>query len=122
MNLDNLGGLLWLLAIGVFFYWMMRKGGCGMHAGHGQGGGHQHGGESMGGSGVSGGRESHGVKTVRDPVCGMSIEPGGAAGTRFALAARSTFALRTVSRNSIANPKGTHELRLKTNLRPWHDG
>ena len=32
--------LLWFLAIGFFFYWMMAKGGCGAH-----GAGHKHGGD-----------------------------------------------------------------------------
>lgn len=34
MGRNNLGGLVWLLASGALFYLMMRKGGCGMHAGH----------------------------------------------------------------------------------------
>lgn len=35
---NGLTSLLYFLAFGLFFYWMMKKGGCGMH-GHG---GHDH--------------------------------------------------------------------------------
>jgi len=49
-------GLLWLLAFGVFFYFMMRHG-CGAHMVHGSHQGHSH---SDGGG-------------QNDPVCGMTV-------------------------------------------------
>lgn len=76
MSWDNLSGLLWLLAIGGLFYWMMRKGGCGMQ-GHSHGGGHGHGST---GSGKP--PHEHGSHEIRDPVCGMTVDPDRAAGTR----------------------------------------
>jgi hypothetical protein len=39
MNLDTLTSLLWWVVIGGLFFWMMRRGGCGMMA-HGHGGTH----------------------------------------------------------------------------------
>lgn len=75
---DNLGGLLGLLAIGGLFYWMMRRGGCGMGAGPSRCGGHGHHGGAGGGMPPRG----HGGEEVRDPVCGMPVDPGSAAGTR----------------------------------------
>jgi YHS domain-containing protein len=48
-------GLIWFLAIGLFFYFMMRFG-CGAHMVHGHGGAHRTRGEDDGGT---------------DPVCGM---------------------------------------------------
>lgn len=72
----SLSSLLWWLAIGLLFFWMMRRGGCGMGHGHahGHGGGAEgHGGhDAMRGSG----------KPI-DPVCGMAVEPAKAAGTRL---------------------------------------
>ena len=43
MGSNGLTSLLYFLAFGLFFYWMMKRGGCGMHA-HGGHGGHDHGG------------------------------------------------------------------------------
>ncbi|MBW2147615.1 MAG: YHS domain-containing protein [Deltaproteobacteria bacterium] len=58
--------ILWFLIIGVLFYFMMKKGGCGMHGG-GHGG---HGGGHMGhGSG-----EELPTESVRDPLCGMTVK------------------------------------------------
>ena len=61
--------ILWIIIIGGLFFWMMRKGGCG--AGHG---GH----DSGGGEGHSGHGEEEERKTpgmVKDPVCGMFVDP-----------------------------------------------
>jgi YHS domain-containing protein len=58
-------GLLTLLLYAAFFYLMMRFG-CGAHMVHGHGG---HGHEGHGGGGPSDG-------SAKDPVCGMSVEPG----------------------------------------------
>ncbi len=61
MSAQTLGSLLWILAWGALFFWMMRAG-CGAHIG-GQG----HGGHS---------RESPGPEgKVKDPVCGMDVDP-----------------------------------------------
>jgi len=76
----NLTSLLWLLGIGALFYWMMRKGGCGMHAGHSHGShGHHEGGHGM--AAGSSAHEAHRA-SERDPVCGMPVEPDQAAGMR----------------------------------------
>jgi len=71
----SISSLLWWSAIGLLFFWLMRRGGCGM--GHG----HAHGGH--------GDSEHAGHDTTRpsgkpiDPVCGMEVEPAKAAGTRL---------------------------------------
>jgi len=80
MNSINLTSLLWFLGIGLLFYWMMRKGGCGMHAGHSHGG-HEHRATGQGMNGAHTRLESH-AGAVRDPVCGMQVDPARAAGTR----------------------------------------
>lgn len=77
MSWGGLSGLLWMLAIGGLLYWMMRRGGCGM-AGHSHGGGHVHG----GGAGPGHAGHERGSPSVRDPVCGMTVGTGRAAGTR----------------------------------------
>ena len=58
-------GLLSLLVYAALFYLMMRFG-CGAHMVHGHGG-HDH--EGHGGAGA-------GEGSAKDPVCGMSVEPG----------------------------------------------
>jgi len=72
---NALSSLLYFLVVGLFFYWMMRKGGCGMH-GHGHGG-HSHGGGGHPDGGMGG--------ATRDPVCGMTVDPVRAAGTRVVM-------------------------------------
>lgn len=66
MDTESLKSLLWLLVWGGFFYFMMRHG-CGAHmmGGHG---GHSHGSH---GAGLGG--------EVKDPVCGMRVDPKNAA-------------------------------------------
>lgn len=81
MDSNNLSSLLWLLAIGGLFYWMMRKGGCGGHGGHAHGGGHQYGGHGTS-EGTAGPSHDAQGATVRDPVCGMQVDPDRAAGMR----------------------------------------
>ena len=66
--------LLWWVAIGLLFFWMMNRGGCGMM-------GHGHGRESDRANGHAG--HSASGKPV-DPVCGMEVDPAKAAGTRVA--------------------------------------
>ncbi len=71
MDTGALTSLLWFIIIGAIFYFMMRKGGCGMghgHGGHGKHEGHPHGGAE--------------ADKTKDPVCGMEIGPAGAAGSR----------------------------------------
>lgn len=73
MNGDGLSSVLYFLGFGLLFYWMMKKGGCGMH-GHG-GHGHQDGHSAHDSSGG-------GSQRMEDPVCGMQVDPAHAAGTR----------------------------------------
>ncbi len=79
MDWNNLGGLAWLLAGGALFYWMMRKGGCGMQGGHAHSPVHQHGEDGERGATRAGQPAPDGE---RDPVCGMPVDPARAAGTR----------------------------------------
>ena len=59
-----MSGLIWLLVIGVLFFLMMR-GGCGSHAGHG--------GHHAGDEGRAQEKPTGGV----DPVCGMRVASDG---------------------------------------------
>jgi YHS domain-containing protein len=69
-----MGGILWLLVIAGFFYFMMRFG-CGAHMVHGGHGGHGGGSEGgmdhsgHGGSAVATGKDAN----LKDPVCGMQF-------------------------------------------------
>lgn len=65
MDAESLKSLGWLLFWGVLIFIMMRYG-CGAH----MMGGHGHGGH---------GKSGHGGGQEKDPVCGMSVDPGGAA-------------------------------------------
>lgn len=56
MDAAALKSLLWLIIWGVLFFVTMRYG-CGAHIG-----GHRH-------------RGREGPRTVKDPVCGMSVDP-----------------------------------------------
>jgi len=80
MNGDALSSLIYFLAFGGLFYWMMKRGGCGMHGhgGHGAHGSHRQHGDGGGG----GHSPNHISAQVLDPVCGMKLDPGGAAATR----------------------------------------
>jgi P-type Cu+ transporter len=73
MTTNALTSLLYFLAFGFLFYWMMKKGGCGMHS-HGHGGHAGHADSEEGGGGAA--------RTARDPVCGMNVDPARAAGVR----------------------------------------
>ncbi len=79
---NNLGGLVWLLASGALFYLIMRKGGCGMHAGHSHEHEHGHGGD-VGAEGE--GHSGQTQRSERDPVCGMPVDPARAEGTRTSM-------------------------------------
>lgn len=81
MDLSNVTNLLWWLVVGGLFYWMMRRGGCGMHGGHSHGRHNQH----AAGHGISDAPEASHGGSVRDPVCGMTVERDRAAGMRKAL-------------------------------------
>ena len=71
--------ILWIIIIGGLFYWMMRKGGCGMghggHGGHGRHGGHGSGGGEGEHSGPGQGSDSGSFQMVKDPACGMFVNP-----------------------------------------------
>ena len=75
---SSVWSLLWWVAIGLLFFWMMSRGGCGMMMGHG---GHR--------SDRANGHPGHGAsgKPV-DPVCGMEVDPAAASGTRVTEANR----------------------------------
>lgn len=76
--MEPLGGLLWLLLIGVAFFFLMSKAGCGIH-----GGGHDHGSRRSSGGHV---HDMHGSapSSAQDPVCGMRVDPSDAVGVRTA--------------------------------------
>lgn len=78
MDWKTVSSLLWLLAWAALFFFMMSKGGCGMHGRrhheHGAGPSPAHDRDDDRGSTPSG--------TSRDPVCGMQIDPDRAAGFR----------------------------------------
>jgi YHS domain-containing protein len=69
----SLLGLLWWIAIGAFFFWMVSRGGCGMM-------GHRRGGRSAHPSGHAGHSASG---NPIDPVCGMEVDPANATATRL---------------------------------------
>lgn len=75
-----MGNILWIIVMGGLFFWMMKRGGCGMghggHGGHGSGGGHG------GGSGHGEGSGQGSSQMVKDPVCGMFVEPQTAIGSQ----------------------------------------
>jgi YHS domain-containing protein len=58
--------ILWFLGFGIFFFYMMRMGGCGMHS-HSSGEGH---GSHSSGHGDM--LSSHSME-VKDPVCGQAV-------------------------------------------------
>jgi Cu+-exporting ATPase len=81
MGSDGLTSLLYFLAFGLFFYWMMRRGGCGMHA-HGGHGGHDHAGNGHDAPAGPDGQDADGSGSTKDPVCGVPIDPKRAVGMR----------------------------------------
>lgn len=70
---SSLLSLLWWIAIGVLFFWMMSRGGCGMM-------GHSHGGPAARSNGHAGHSASG---NPNDPVCGMEVDPAKATATRI---------------------------------------
>lgn len=76
MNTNSILSLLWWVAIGLFFFWMMRRGGCGMMA-------HGHGGHGESRSGDGGQRFRSASDKPVGPVCRMVIDPARAVGTRL---------------------------------------
>lgn len=81
--MESLGGLLWLLFIGVAFFFLMGKAGCGMH-----GGGHDHGARRSSGADVHD-KNGSAPSSAPDPVCGMTVDRSDAVGVRTA--SGSTF-------------------------------
>jgi len=69
--------LLWWVGIGLLFFWMMSRGGCGM-------GGHSHRRERDHEHGKGHAPRSASGKPI-DPVCGMEVDPTKAAGTRVVM-------------------------------------
>lgn len=78
MDSSGLTSLVYLLAFGLFFYWMMKRAGCGMHA-HG---GHGHAGHEHDAPGGAGAQHADVSGSTMDPVCGMPIDPKRAVGMR----------------------------------------
>jgi YHS domain-containing protein len=73
--MNNLGGILWLLAIGWFFFYVMRRGGAGCC------GGHNHSRKDNPNNTVEHGTHQHNdsahfqhYENDRDPVCGMGVK------------------------------------------------
>ncbi len=93
MNADSVTSLLYFLALGFFFYWMMKRGGCGMHSHgeHGTHGGHGHGGEHPTRTMAGAPHADVMSASARDPVCGMDVDPQGAAGMRLVTGQRFYF-------------------------------
>lgn len=76
---SSLLSLLWWVAIGLLFFWMMSRGGCGMM-------GHSHDKRAA----RSNGHVNHSASgSPIDPVCGMEVDPTKAAATR--IAGRETY-------------------------------
>ncbi len=82
-------GILWLLVIAVFFYFMMRFG-CGAHMVHGHGGHGGRGGQgNSGGGGMAhGGHGEHAAQgsvgpNPKDPVCGMEVDSASGYGRMY---------------------------------------
>lgn len=106
MNLDTLKSLLWWLLIGGLFFWMMRRGGCGMMAmGPGRGE------PRSAGDGDRGSRSTSGRPV--DPVCGMEVEPARAAGTRVVDGQTfffcSEMCMKTFDKNQAAYLHSAHD-------------
>jgi len=107
MTNSALTSLLYFLAFGFLFYWMMKKGGCGMH-GHGHGHGHTGHADHAGGDGKdAAGEESS--RAARDPVCGMQVDPASAAGTRSVMGRSFYFCSALCLEGFDRDPKGYAE-------------
>jgi len=81
MGSNGLTSLLYFLAFGLFFYWMMKRGGCGMLC-HGSHGGHDHAGHGRGAAAGADGQHPDVSGSAKDPVCGMPIDSNRAVGMR----------------------------------------
>lgn len=68
---SSLLSLLFWVGIGLLFFWLMRRGGCGM--GHGRGHGEHR--DRTNGPAARSGKPT-------DPVCGMEVDPASATSTR----------------------------------------
>ena len=84
----NTTDILWFLAIGAFFIFMMRKGGGCCGGGHGDNNGHGdhagHEGHSCGSDSHDKHKEDHPAAKVgqKDPVCGMDVAEDAQGGAR----------------------------------------
>jgi YHS domain-containing protein len=109
MNTNSILSLLWWVGIALFFFWMMRRGGCGGMA-HGHGG---HGG-SPGGSASD--------KPV-DPVCKMGVDPARAVGTRLASGRTFFFCSQTCLDTFDKNPSVyTQDMHAESSHHGQHAG
>ncbi|MCZ7618939.1 MAG: YHS domain-containing protein [Myxococcota bacterium] len=81
MGSNGLTSLLYFLAFGLFFYWIMKKGGCGLHA-HGSHGRHDHAGQGYDPSVGPNAQHADVSGSTKDPICGMPIDPKRAVGMR----------------------------------------
>lgn len=79
--------LLWWVVIGLLFFWIMSRGGCGGMM------------RSRGRERESGRTNGHAARSASgkpvDPVCGMEVEPAAAAGTRVAAGVTYFFCSET---------------------------
>jgi len=99
MNDNSLTSLLYFLGFGLFFYWMMRKGGCGMH-GHGDHSGHRHGEDAPSNT------DKPGSGSPKDPVCGMPVDLERAAGMRQVKGQNFYFCSANCLAKFDADPEG----------------
>ncbi len=76
MSSSSLLSLLWWVAVGLLFFWMMGRGGCGGMA-------HGHGGHSRTHADDEGARFRSSSGKPIDPACRMEVDPARAAGTRL---------------------------------------
>lgn len=90
---SSLWSLLWWVAIGLLFFWMMSRGGCGMMG---------HGGHRSDRTSGHAGHEAAG-KPI-DPVCSMEVDPAKAAGTRVAAGKTLFFCSQTCLDAYDGNP------------------
>lgn len=105
MNIETLKSLLFWVALGALFFWMVRRGGCGNMIARGYRG------ESGGPDEQSGMRFRSSSGKPVDPVCGMEIDPAKAAGTRLVGAHTYFFCSPTCLAAFDENPDAyTHEL------------
>jgi hypothetical protein len=98
---NGLTSLLFFLAFGLFFYWMMKKRGCSMH-GHG---GHNRAGHVHADPAGPDARHGDVTGSTKDPVYGMPLDPNRAVGMR-AFRDRSFYLSSAYCPKFDAHPNG----------------